>query len=250
MEIIIKNVSFSHKKVNILKNIDMKINNGEFIGIVGCNGSGKSTLLKCIYKVLNVTDGEIFVDDKEINDYSRREFAKKIAVVTQHNNYQFDFSVKDIVLMGRAPYKKALENDTKQDLEILEKALYDVGITHLIDRKYSTLSGGEQKRVVLARALVQETDCIILDEPTNHLDVTHQYKIMELLKNIGKTTVVAIHDLNIAARFCDRVYVLKKGEIAGIGTPKELFTRKWIKEIYDIDSEIIIDKNEKMHILF
>lgn len=181
---------------------------------------------------------------------SVRESARKMAVVAQHNYYNFEFSVKEVVLMGRAPHKKALERDNARDYEIVEKALQTVGMSQFSQRSFSTLSGGEQQRVILARALAQQTPCLILDEPTNHLDITHQIQIMNLVKQLDITVISAIHDLNIAAAFCDRLYVLKDGEIVGQGKPEEVLTQKFIKEIYEVEAEITKDSKGKMHILF
>ena len=152
--------------------------------------------------------------------------------------------------MGRAPHKKALERDNARDYEIVEAALKTVGMWEFRQRSFSTLSGGEQQRVILARALAQQTPCLILDEPTNHLDITHQLQLMKLVKQLDATIISAIHDLNIAAAFCDKLYVLKDGEIVGYGTPQEVLTREFIREVYEVEAEIARDSKGKMHILF
>lgn len=241
-------VSYGAKK--ILKEVSLEARNREFVGIIGPNGSGKSTLLKCIYRVLNPEKGCVYLDKTRMQNMSVRESARKMAVVAQHNYYNFEFSVKEVVLMGRAPHKKALERDNARDYEIVEKALQTVGMSQFSQRSFSTLSGGEQQRVILARALAQQTPCLILDEPTNHLDITHQIQIMNLVKQLDITVISAIHDLNIAAAFCDRLYVLKDGEIVGQGKPEEVLTQKFIKEIYEVEAEITKDSKGKMHILF
>ena len=241
-------VSYGAKK--ILKEVSLEARNREFVGIIGPNGSGKSTLLKCIYRVLNPEKGCVYLDETRMQNMSVRESARKMAVVAQHNYYNFEFSVKEVVLMGRAPHKKALERDNARDYEIVEKALQTVGMSQFSQRSFSTLSGGEQQRVILARALAQQIPCLILDEPTNHLDITHQIQIMNLVKQLDITVISAIHDLNIAAAFCDRLYVLKDGEIVGQGKPEEVLTQKFIKEIYEVEAEITKDSKGKMHILF
>ena len=152
--------------------------------------------------------------------------------------------------MGRATHKKALERDNARDYEIVEAALKTVGMWEFRQRSFSTLSGGEQQRVILARALAQQTPCLILDEPTNHLDITHQLQLMKLVKQLDATIISAIHDLNIAAAFCDKLYVLKDGEIVGYGTPQEVLTREFIREVYEVEAEIARDSKGKMHILF
>lgn len=222
----------------------------EFVGIIGPNGSGKSTLLKCIYRVLKPDNGCIYIGNENMKDMSYRSSARKLAVVAQHNYYNFEFSVREVVLMGRAPHKKALERDTARDYEIVEEALRTVGMEHFADRSFSTLSGGEQQRVILARALAQQTPCLILDEPTNHLDITHQLQLMKLVKNLDVTVISAIHDLNIAAAFCDRLYVLKNGNIVGCGKPEEVLTTEFIREVYQVETELVKDSSGQMHILF
>ena len=152
--------------------------------------------------------------------------------------------------MGRAPHKKALERDNARDYEIVEEALKTVGMWEFRQRSFSTLSGGEQQRVILARALAQQTPCLILDEPTNHLDITHQLQLMKLVKQLDATIISAIHDLNIAAAFCDKLYALKDGEIVGYGTPEEVLTREFIQEVYEVEAEIARDRKGKIHILF
>ena len=132
----------------------------------------------------------------------------------------------------------------------MEEALETVGMAAFAERSFSTLSGGEQQRVILARALAQQTECLILDEPTNHLDITHQLQLMKLVKQLGVTVISAIHDLNIAASFCHRLYALKEGQIVGAGTPEEVLTRRFIREIYQVETEIVKDCGGKMHILF
>ena len=152
--------------------------------------------------------------------------------------------------MGRAPHKKALERDNATDYKIVEEALKTVQMEKFADRSFSTLSGGEQQRVILARALAQQTPALVLDEPTNHLDITHQIMLMELVKTLDVTVISAIHDLNIAAAYCDRIYVLKDGVLESVGTPKEVLTPELIRRIYKVDAEVAYDRNGKMHILF
>lgn len=146
--------------------------------------------------------------------------------------------------------KKTLERDNANDYRIVEEALKTVQMEKFADRSFSTLSGGEQQRVILARALAQQTPALILDEPTNHLDITHQIMLMKLVKNLDVTVISAIHDLNIAAAYCDRIYVMKDGVLEGQGTPKEVLTPELIRRIYKVESEVVYDSQGKMHILF
>lgn len=250
MEILAEAVKYFIGKKEILKGIDLTLHPKEFLGIIGPNGSGKSTFLKCVYRVQKPTEGTIRFDGKLLDEMSYRESALKLAVVAQHNYYNFDFTVREVVLMGRAPHKKTLERDNAKDYQIVDEALKTVQMEAFADRTFSTLSGGEQQRVILARALAQQTSALILDEPTNHLDITHQIMLMELVKKLNVTVISAIHDLNIAAAYCDKIYVLKDGVLEGYGTPEEVLTPELIRRIYKVEAEIVYDSRGKMHILF
>ena len=234
----------------ILKGVSIDSKNREFIGIIGPNGSGKSTLLKCIYRILKPNNGCIMLGEEDISKMSVKESAKKLAVVAQHNYYNFDFSVGEVVLMGRSPHKKSLEPDNSEDYDIVNESLEKVGMLGFKNRSFSTLSGGEQQRVILARALAQQTPCLILDEPTNHLDIKYQLSLLNIVKSLNLTIISAIHDLNIASMYCDRLFVMKNGRIVGMGTPQEVLTKEFIKEIYDIDVEIVYDSKGDLHILY
>lgn len=250
MNLSTENIRLSYGAQEILKGVSINGNTGEFIGIIGPNGSGKSTLLKCIYRILKPHAGQVFLDGEELSGISIRNSAKKMAVVAQHNYYNFDFSVMEVVLMGRSPHKKTMERDNAKDFQIAQKALETVEMEGFANRSFSTLSGGEQQRVILARALAQQTPCLILDEPTNHLDITHQIQLMKIVKNLKVTVISAVHDLNIAAMFCDRLYVLQDGEIVGQGTPQEVLTAEFIKKIYRVETEIVYDSAGQLHVLF
>ncbi|MBS5822988.1 MAG: ABC transporter ATP-binding protein [Clostridium argentinense] len=227
---------------HILKGLDINAHKKEFVGIIGPNGSGKSTLLKCIYRTLKPTSGTVFLDGKDIKSFSMKESAKKMAVVAQHNNYNFDFSVSDMVLMGRAPHKKFIEKDNAEDYKIMKECLDKVGMLGYINRSFSSLSGGEKQRIILARALAQKTECLILDEPTNHLDIKYQLQFMATVKKLGITVISAIHDLNIAALYCDKIYAIKSGKVVSYGTPKEVLTTELIKDLYEVDAKVMVDK--------
>ena len=233
-----------------LNNVSIEVKQGEFVAIMGPSGCGKSTLLKCIYRTLKQEAGCVMLDGTDISRMSYKQSAKKLAVLAQHNYYNFEFTVQEVVLMGRSPHKKALERDTAADYEIVQNCLEKVGMAEFSKRNFSTLSGGEQQRVILARALAQQTPCLVLDEPTNHLDITHQLQLLKIVKELDCTVISAIHDLNIAAMFCDRIYVLQKGKIMASGTPKEVFTPQLLREIYQVDAEVVYDSKGNMHVLF
>jgi len=198
---------------HILKGVNLQAGQRELVGVIGPNGSGKSTLLKCIYRVLQPTSGAVLLDGKFLNDHSYKESARKIAVVAQHNYYNFDFSVRDVVLMGRAPHKRALDRDNATDFRIVEDSLDTVGMLSFADRSFSTLSGGEQQRVILARALAQQTPCLILDEPTNHLDADMADWLEEQLKKRTGAILMVTHDRYFLDSISDRIIEIDKGKI-------------------------------------
>lgn len=249
MNIKTENINVTLEKNNILKGINIEVDNKEFVGIIGPNGSGKSTLLKCIYRILKPSEGVIKLDGINMKNISIKESSKKLSVLSQHNNYNFDFTVKEIVLMGRAPYKKFMERDNKEDYDIVNDALEKVDMLEFKDRSFQSLSGGEQQRVILARALSQKPKCLILDEPTNHLDIKYQLQLMRIVKSLNIEVIAAIHDLNIAAMYCDKIYVLKDGKIVKCGKTNEVLTKKLIKDVYEVDADVIINE-DRVHICY
>ena len=238
------NVHLGGKK--ILENINIHVDNKEFVGIIGPNGSGKSTLLKTIYRTLKPSRGIVFINNKTLESLTVKESAKKMAVVSQHNEISFDFSVVEMVLIGRSPHKKFMERDNPEDYEIALESLQKVGMEDFKDRSFNSLSGGEKQRIILARALAQNTQCLILDEPTNHLDIKYQLQFMSIAKSLSITVISAIHDLNLASIYCDKLYVLKEGQIIGYGIPQKVLTKELIKELYDVDSEVVLDKDTNL----
>lgn len=251
MELLAKAVKFFVGNKEILKGVDLNLKPKEFLGIIGPNGSGKSTFLKCVYRVQKPSAGDIHFDGKRLDELSYRQSALKLAVVAQHNFYNFDFSVLDVVLMGRSPHKKMMERDNLEDYTIARQAIKLVGLEGFEERNFSTLSGGEQQRVILARALTQQTECLVLDEPTNHLDIKYQLEIMDIVKDLDITVMAAIHDLNIAALYCDRLVALCEGQVVGVGTPHELLTKEFIKELYQVDSEVQVnEKTGRLNIVY
>ena len=242
MEILAEAVKMAFGSKQILKGIDFTLRNKEFVGIIGPNGSGKSTFLKCVYRVQRPTAGRIRFNGRDLDELSYRESALQLAVVAQHNVYSFDFSVLEVVLMGRSPHKKLLQRDNLEDYRIARKALAVVGLADFEERSFATLSGGEQQRVILARALTQQTECLVLDEPTNHLDIKYQLQIMDIVKSLDLTVVAAVHDLNIAAMYCDRLVAIKEGQVVGVGTPRQLLTEQFIYDMYEVRSRVNVDE--------
>ena len=234
----------------ILHGIDFTAGDRSLVGVIGPNGSGKSTLLKCIYRVLKPSEGAVFVDGQPLSEYRVRDSAKKIAVLAQHNFYNFEFTVQDVVLMGRAPHKRALERDSAADFKIVHEAMERVGVAPLRARLFSTLSGGEQQRVLLARALAQQTPCLILDEPTNHLDIKYQLELLDLVRSLDRTVIAAIHDLNIAAMYCDTIFVMQSGCIVAAGAPRDVLTRSLIRSVYEVNADVFTDSDGLLRVLF
>ena len=238
MEILAEAVKMFVGNKEILKGIDFSLHNKEFLGIIGPNGSGKSTFLKCVYRVQKPTSGDIYFDGKHLDELSYRESALKLAVVAQHNFYSFDFSVLDVVLMGRSPHKKMLERDNLEDFKIARSALARVGMESFEKRMFSTLSGGEQQRVILARALAQQTECLVLDEPTNHLDIRYQLDILSIVKDLDINVLAVLHDIQLACRYSDYLYLMKGGEILYQGIPEEVICQESLQAIYGVQSKV------------
>lgn len=250
MDLLAQDLHVTLDRTPILQGVTLEAKAGELAGVIGPNGSGKSTLLKCLYRQLAPQQGAVYLDGRDLAGESRRESAKKIGAVAQHNDKGFDFTVLDMVLLGRSPHKRALERDNGEDYAIARQALEQVGLEELAHRSMATLSGGERQRVILARALAQQTPCLILDEPTNHLDVQYQLQLMELVKGVNCTVVAALHDLNLAAMYCQRLYLLEGGRVAAQGTPEEVLTPERIEAVYGVRAEVIPAADGRLRVLF
>ena len=235
----VENIEYKTKQTKILRGVSLQVHQGEFVGVIGPNGSGKSTLLKNIYRMLTPTSGEILLDGKSLIKMSNRKMAERLAVVAQESEANFDFTVGEVVQMGRYPRKKMMEAANDEDREIVKQSLGMVGMDEFLERSFLTLSGGEKQRVLIARALAQETEMIILDEPTNHLDIGYQLYIMEIMRQFeDKTIFTSLHDMNLAARYCDRGILLQKGKIIANGTPEEVLTVERIRSVFHVNTEI------------
>ena len=241
------NISVNVANKSIVKDADILVEDNHFVGLVGLNGTGKSTLLKAVYGI-NEYKGEIFLNNVNINDISQKELYQKIAVLIQENTNDFDFKVKELVMLGRLPYKKLIDIDTKEDYEIVDDALRNVGMFDFKERYFNTLSGGEKQRVLIARILAQKTSFLILDEPTNHLDIRNQYRFFETIRKLNFTVLAVLHDLNIAAKFCDEIYVLNKGALVAHGSPKDVLTTKLLREVFGMEAVLHMAQGNKLHI--
>ncbi|SFA86740.1 iron complex transport system ATP-binding protein [Acetitomaculum ruminis DSM 5522] len=238
MRLKVENLHYSYGESDALKGVSFFVNEGEFVGLIGPNGSGKSTALKNIYRGLRPDKGSIEIDGENLLTMSYKNSALKMAVVGQENDVPFDFMVEEIVAMGRTPHKKLFDLDDEHDKEIVHHALEHLGMESMAKKNYLHLSGGEKQRVIIARAIAQESDFYILDEPTNHLDISYQLQIFDFIKRLNVTVLSAIHDLNMAALYCDRLYVLKKGEIVLSGSPEEVLTEENIYNVYGVNSSV------------
>jgi iron complex transport system ATP-binding protein len=247
----VKDLRFTIDKKEILKDISFEVKKGSFVGIIGPNGSGKSTLLKNIYRLYKPSSGSILLDNKELSKMKDKDCAKEIAVLAQESNTHFDFTVKQIVKMGRYPYKSVFEDYSKDDLKMVKEMLKKVGLESYSDRNFSELSGGEKQRTLIARALVQNTDFLVLDEPTNHLDIGYQIQLMDLVKSLNITTLAAIHDMNLAAMYCDYLIVMKDGKIKEVGTVEEIINSEMLKDVFGVNAYVGVNPiNKKLQVSF
>lgn len=215
-----------------LRDINLYARPGLVTGIIGPNGSGKTTLLRTMYRQLQPDHGTVVVADQEIAKLRSSAVARLIAAVPQERHSSFGLRVNDIVAMARIPHHGSFASETPRDQEIINAALHKVGIADLRHRVFEELSGGERQRVLLARALAQQAEILILDEPTNHLDLRHQVELIRIIRQCHQTTVLSIHDLNVAAALCDYLYVLDSGEVAAHGYPAEVLTPQLIERVF------------------
>jgi len=240
----VRNLNFSYAAKKILKDINFKINSGEFVGIIGPNGSGKTTLLKNICQVLKPNKGVILIDGK--THYKPKELAQKLAIVSENGPINFDFTVSEVVLMGRTPFLRRFQREGKEDIEIAKKSMAATDTLQFIERPITQLSAGERQRVFIAQCLTQMPKIILLDEPTNYLDINHKIKIFNLFsalnKEKGVTILSVLHDLNLASRYCDKLILMSGGEIFASGKTEDVLTVENIQKVYGID--VIIKRDE------
>lgn len=225
----------------IIRDIAVNVAGGEFVGVVGPNGSGKTTLLKALYKVVTPAAGTIRLGDLDVRRARPAVVARQLAVISQVQDVNFNLTVREMVALGRTPHLKLLEPGSAHDRRIVTDALHAVGLAADAERNIQTLSGGERQRVALARSLAQEPRFLILDEPTNHLDVRHQLQVLNIVRGLGIGVLAALHDLHLAARYCDTIYVIDHGEVVASGDPQKILTPDLIREVYHVECETFID---------
>ncbi len=225
----------------IVHDVTVVVAPGEFLGVLGPNGSGKSTLLRTIYRFLAPDAGAVFIDGDDVTTLVSREAARRTAVLAQESSSDFNFSALDVVLLGRIPHLSTFQRIGRSDIDLAMDSLSRVSASHLADRSFPTLSGGERQHVLLARALTQQAPVVVLDEPTNHLDIRHQLELMDLIAEFGLTTIAALHDLNLAMRHCDRVCVLQAGEVVAAGAPRDALKPATIRDVFAVDAVVVAD---------
>ncbi len=236
-------ISTGYLNKQISDNLSVKIPEGKITSLIGPNGSGKSTLLKSFTRILPVKKGEILVAGSDIAAYAPKELARKISLLAQSSEHPLGMSVEEVVSYGRYPYQKLFSGMNEEDFTAIDWALKVTHLSELRERDLASLSGGQAQRVWIAMALAQETDILILDEPTTYLDPAHQLEILQLLVEINRvkhtTILMSIHDINHASRFSDYLIGMKEGNLIVEGTPEEVITNTWMREIFEIDAQIV-----------
>lgn len=240
-----ENLEFSYRNRKVLDGLSVGIGRGEVFGIIGPNGCGKTTLLKHLNRNLSPEGGCVMLDGEDIADMTKKDIARSVAVVPQINEIRFSFTVREIVAMGRMPFQKAFEGASGRDEEAIDDALRSTGLTEMADRPVNTMSGGERQRVIIARALAQTPKVMLMDEPTNHLDVNMQFEVLDLVSRLsrekGMTVVIVSHDLPMAARYCDRVAMIRDHKVMCCGTPEEVLTSENMRLVFNVDAELSKD---------
>ncbi|MDN5848942.1 MAG: ABC transporter ATP-binding protein [Nitrococcus sp.] len=234
----LEGVSFAIDGRDLVSGISLNAAPGEMIGLLGPNGAGKSSLLRTIYRTNRPTSGQVRVNDMDVWQQSAGWTARHIGAVLQDMPADFPLTVSDIVAMGRSAHKRLFETDSDHDRTLIDSAIALLQLIPFKDRLFHTLSGGERQRVLVARALVQQPAVLVLDEPTNHLDLHHQIQLLRFVRNLGVTVIAALHDLNLAAMFCDRLCLLYKGRMEALGSPEHVLTTERLARIYRIEATL------------
>lgn len=250
MSINIKKLQFNYDEKLLFKNLNLNVEEGKFYSIIGPNGSGKSTLVKNILNLVKKHSGEIKIDGINIDNIKLNDYAKLVSYVPQISNIDFDFTLRQIVEMGRNPYIKRFYDLRETDNKIVEEMIKKTGIEDIQEKSISKVSGGELQRAYVARSLAQDTKYIILDEPVNHLDISHQISILNNLKSLtgNKTVITVLHDLNLALNYSDEIILMDKGEILFIGNKESLIATNLIESTYKLKFEIFKKDDNKIYI--
>lgn len=236
----LQHVSYTTGGHDLVSDVSLDVAPGEMVGLVGPNGAGKSTLLRIAYRALAPSAGRVLLDGTDVTRLSRRVLARRLAAVPQEYPAEFELTARDVAAMGRAPHQRRLGGDRRGDERIVLTSLELLGMAEFVHRPFAQLSGGEKQRVLLARALAQEPELLVLDEPTNHLDMRHQFDVLALVRRMGMTVVAALHDLNLAARFCQRLYMLDAGRVVATGPPGDVLTAPLLSRVYKVQADVNI----------
>jgi iron complex transport system ATP-binding protein len=239
--IAIENLSVAFGDVQALDDVNLAVERGEIVGLVGPNGAGKSTLLRTINGVLEPAADTVTIAGDDVTDLSARALARRVATVPQETSLSFSFPVREVVAMGRTPYRSRFERVSKSDREHTERAMARTDVARFADRAIDAVSGGERQRVVVARALCQDPAALLLDEPTASLDIDHQVRILSLVREFvaeGRAALCAIHDLSLAARFCDRLALVAEGKVLATGAPEDVLTESNVERAFGTDAAV------------
>lgn len=242
----LKNLSIGYGNKSVLQDVNAKINKGEIVGIIGCNGAGKSTLLKTIRGLLPKQSGEILYFGRKLESFSEKELAREVAYLQQNVEVGFGYTGKDIVLAGRYPYMKWWKGESISDEELALKCMEYTGTKELAERPVNEVSGGQKQRILLAKALAQQTPILFLDEPTTGLDMVYQeeiFRFSQALAEMGKTILMVVHELNLAAKYCSRIILLGEGTVIADGRPDNVFTEKILSKAYNAPVRVIRSHN-------
>lgn len=237
MKLSLQGVSVEIDTMPIVTQADLEVGPGEIVGLVGPNGSGKTTLLRTIYRSIRPATGTILLEDRDLTTLRQKEIARQAALVAQESASDFDFCVEDVVALGRAPHQRSFDREKEADRLAIADALDRTGMTTYRSRAFATLSGGEKQRVLLARALAQQTVLLLLDEPTNHLDISAALDLLELVRGTELSTLCVLHDLNLAASYCDRLYVLNAGTVVAEGAPDDVLSIGLVREVFGVEAQ-------------
>ncbi|MFK0290207.1 ABC transporter ATP-binding protein [Streptomyces sp. NPDC090442] len=238
MRIDIEELRVSYSGRDVVAGVHLMAAAGEIVGLVGPNGSGKSTVLRTVYRHLRPTAGRVLLSGTDLATLPPGRTARHIAALPQERAADFELTVREVVAMGRTPYKRAFAGEDATDRASVAGALAAVGMAGTEARRFTALSGGERQRVLLARAFAQDTDVLVLDEPTNHLDVRHQVELLTLLRGRARTTLISLHDLNAAASLCDRLHVLHDGRLVASGPPRTVLTPELLAEVFGVRAAV------------
>ena len=248
MSISASGAGWSHQGKALISDISLSVEEGEMLGLIGPNGSGKSTLMHLLAGVRRPDRGRVTLSGVDMARLGPRAIARRIAFVEQTATTSDLIRVRDAVELGRTPWLGAFSGWSHADEMVVDRALARVDMTAFADRAWHTLSGGERQRIHIARALAQDPEVLLLDEPTNHLDIHHQLGILDLIRSLGRTTVIALHDLNYAY-LCDRVCVLSHGRLIALGAPDQVLTDQLIRQVFDVDVRFVPDPLERRPLL-